>query len=106
MKFRGGMGELMRQAGRLQRKINQRKEELKEEAYDGSAGNDRVKVAVNGEQQVLSVEIDPELLKEEDLTMVQDLLIAAANAAITKSKEEVEAELEKITGGLKIPGLG
>lgn len=105
MKFRGGMSELMRQASRLQRKVSARKEELKEETVEASAGNDQVKVVVNGAQQLVSVTIDPELLKSEDLSMVQDLVVAAANAGIAKSLEMVEAEIEKVTGGVQIPGL-
>ena len=53
----------------------------------------------------MSITIDPELLKSEDLSMVQDLLVAAVNAGMKKSTEMVDAELEKVTGGLKIPGL-
>ncbi|MEM9189460.1 MAG: YbaB/EbfC family nucleoid-associated protein [Myxococcota bacterium] len=104
-KFRGGMGELMRQASRLQRKIEARKEELKEEQFDATSGNDQVKVVVNGAHDVVSVEINKELLENEDLEMVQDLVVAAVNAALTKSRESVDAELEKVSGGLKIPGL-
>ena len=66
-KFRGGMGELMRQASRMQRKIEARKEELKEETVDASAGNDKVKAVANGGGELVSVTIDPELLKEEEL---------------------------------------
>jgi hypothetical protein len=99
------MAELMRQASRLQRKVEKRKEELKEELTDASAGNDQVKVTVNGAGELVSVEIDPELLKGEDLAMAQDLVVAAANAALKKNEEMVEAEIEKVTGGVKIPGL-
>ena len=106
MKFRGGMSELMRQASRLQRKVSVRKEELKEETVEASAGNDQVKVVVNGAQQLVSITIKPELLKSEDLSMVQDLVVAAVNAGIAKSLEMVEAEIEKVTGGVQIPGLG
>ncbi len=105
MQFRGGMSELMRQASRLQRKIEQRKVELKKETVTASAGNDQVKVVANGGREIVSVEIAPELLKGEDLSMVQDLVVAATNAALQKAQEMVDAELEKITGGMKIPGL-
>ena len=105
MKFRGGMSELMRQASRLQRKVAQRKEELKTETVEASAGNDKVKVVVNGGRELVSVTIDPELLKQEDLAMVQDLIVAAVNQGLNKSTEMVEAEIEKVTGGLAIPGL-
>jgi DNA-binding YbaB/EbfC family protein len=103
--FRGGMGELMRQASRLQRKIEVRKEELKTETVEASAGNDKVKAVANGGRELVSLTIDPELLKDEDLQMVQDLIVAASNAALNKATEMVDAELEKVTGGLKIPGL-
>jgi nucleoid-associated protein EbfC len=103
--FRGGMSELMRQASRLQRKIEKRKEELKTETVEASAGNDQVKVTVNGGRELVAVTIAPELLKAEDLSMVQDLLVAAVNAGLKKSGEMVDAELEKVTGGLKVPGL-
>ena len=105
MKFRGGMSELMRQASRLQRKVAQRKEELKEETIEAGAGNDKVTVVVNGGGELVSVSIDPKLLEEEGLEMVQDLVVAATNAALTKSNEMVEAEVEKVTGGMNIPGL-
>ena len=105
MKFRGGMNELMRQASRLQRKVATRKEELKAETVEASAGNDRVKVVANGGREIVSVTIDPELLKGEDLSMVQDLIVAATNAALTKANEMVEAEVEKVSGGVRVPGL-
>ncbi len=106
MKFRGGMGELMRQASRMQRKIERRKEELKELEFEAGSGNDLVKVTVNGGAELVKVEVDPKALEEEGLEMVQDLMVAAANAALVKAREHVDAELEKVTGGLKIPGLG
>ena len=105
MKFRGGMSELMRQASRLQRKVAVRKEELKTATVEASAGNDRVKVVVNGARELVSIAIDPNLLKEEDLGMVQDLIVAAVNAGMVKSNEMVEAEIEKVTGGVNIPGI-
>ncbi len=105
MKFRGGMGELMRQASRLQRRVEQRKQELKTETIEASSGNDQIKVTVNGGGELVSITIAPELLKQEDLAMVQDLIVAGTNAALKKSHEMVEAEIEKVTGGVKIPGL-
>ena len=105
MKFRGGMSELMRQASRLQRKVEKRKQELKTEQVEASAGNDQVKVVANGGGEIVSVTLDPALLKSEDLAMVQDLIVAATNAALKKADDMVEAEVEKATGGMKIPGL-
>ena len=106
MKFRGGMGELMRQASRMQRKIEKRRAELKGEEFEAGAGNDLVTVTVNGASELVKVAIDEKALESEGLEMVQDLLVAATNAALAKAKEHVDGELEKVTGGLKIPGLG
>lgn len=106
MNFRGGMGELMRQAGRVQRKVEKRREELKAETFEASAGNDKVTAVANGIPELVAIRIDKALLQEEDLEMVQDLVVAAANAALSKAREHVDAEIEKITGGLSIPGLG
>ncbi len=103
--FRGGMSELMRQASRLQRKIEQRKRELEAEVIEAGAGNDQVKVKVNGARELVTVEINPELLEGEDLSMVQDLVVAAVNAGLKKAGDMVDQELEKVTGGLKIPGM-
>lgn len=106
MNFRGGMGELMRQASRVQRRVEKRREELNGETFEASAGNGKVTAVANGVPELVELRIDPALLTEEDLEMVQDLAVAAANAALSKSREHVDAEIEKITGGLSIPGLG
>ena len=95
----------MRQASRLQRKVEARKQELKDSTVEASAGNDRVKATVNGAGALVNIAIDPELLKQEDLAMVQDLIVAAVNAGIAKSEQFVEAEVEKVTGGIKLPGV-
>ncbi len=100
------MGELMRQASRMQRKVDKRREELKQETFEASVGNDRVIAVANGTPELLELRIDKGLLEEEELEMVQDLLVAAANAALTKAREHLDQEIDKITGGLSIPGLG
>lgn len=105
MQFRGGMNELMKQASRMQRKIEQRREELKNEQFEATSGNDRVKVVVTGGLDLVSVTVDPALVADEGLEMVQDLIVAASNSALKNARDGVDKELEKVTGGLKIPGL-
>lgn len=105
MAFRGGMNELLRQAGRMQRKVEARKQELESQEFEASTGNDQVKVRVSGAGQLVGITIAKELLNAEDEEMVQDLIVAAVNAGLTKAKDHVDAELEKITGGMKIPGM-
>ena len=105
MQFRGGMGELMRQAGRMQRKIEQRKQELRSETVEVSVGNDQVKVVANGGMELVKVTIAPELLSAESLEMAQDLVVAGVNAALKKAQELVDSEVEKVTKGIKVPGI-
>lgn len=103
--FRGGMSELMRQASRLQRKIEARKEELKAETIEVAGASDKIKVTANGGREIVRISIDPELFKQEEHGMVEDMIVATCNQALQKASEMVEAELEKVTGGLKIPGV-
>ena len=105
MQFRGGMNELMRQAARMQRKIDERKEQLKDEEVTAGAAGDKVKVVATLEGKVRSVTIDPEFLQAEGLEMALDAVVAATNAALEEADKKVEAELNKITGGIKIPGM-
>jgi nucleoid-associated protein EbfC len=104
MQFRGGMSELMRQASRMQRKVDQRKNELKDETVEVGVGNDQVKITANGGHEIVKVVISPELLTAENLEMTQDLIVAGVNAALTKAQEMVDAEIEKVTKGIKLPG--
>jgi DNA-binding YbaB/EbfC family protein len=105
MQFRGGMNELMRQAARMQRKIDQAKSELKERelTVDGLGG--KVKVVVTLGRSVKRIEIDKETLRTEDVDLVLDGVCAALNQAIEQADKQMETELEKVTGGVKIPGM-
>ena len=99
------MGELMRQASRMQRKVEQRKQELKDETVEASVGNDQVRVIANGGLELVSIHIDPALFDAESLDLAQDLLVAGVNAALKKAQEMVDAEIEKVTKGYKMPGM-
>jgi DNA-binding YbaB/EbfC family protein len=65
-----------------------------------------VTVEANGKQEILSIKIDPEVINKDDAQMLEDLILAACNEALRKSRELVQQELGKLTGGMKIPGLG
>ncbi len=105
MQFRGGMNELMRQAARVQRKIEQAKEQLKDKEVTFSALGDKVKATVTLGRRVVRIEIDPELLKSEGADMALDGACAAVNGAIELADKTMEEEISKITGGVKIPGV-
>jgi DNA-binding YbaB/EbfC family protein len=105
MQFRGGMNELMRQAARMQRKIDQAKTELKDKELTVEGLGGKVKVTVTLGRSVKRIEIDPETLKTEDRDLVFDGVCAAINQGIEQADKQMESELEKVTGGVKIPGM-
>jgi len=100
-----GMGNMMKQAQKLQNKMVKLQEELAEKTIDASSGGGMVKVVANGKQQVVSIDIEKEVVDPEDVEMLQDLVLAAVNDALAKSQEMVSSEMGKLTGGMNIPGL-
>jgi DNA-binding YbaB/EbfC family protein len=105
MQFRGGMNELLRQAARMQRKIDQVKSELKDRELTVEGLGGKVKVTVSLGRSMKRIEIDDETLKSEDRDLVLDAVCAAINSAIEQADKQMEAELDKVTGGAKIPGM-
>ena len=100
-----GMGNLMKQAQKLQSKMFKLQEELADRTVETTSGGGMVKVTANGRQQIQSIEIEKEVVDPEDVEMLQDLILAAVNDALAKSQEMVSAEMSKLTGGVNIPGL-
>jgi DNA-binding YbaB/EbfC family protein len=100
-----GMGNMMKQAQKLQAKMLRIQEELAEKTIESTAGGGMVKVVANGKQQIVSIQIEKEVVDPDDVDMLQDLVMAAVNDALTKSQEMVSTEMAKLTGGLSIPGL-
>jgi len=100
-----GLGNILKQAQQMHSKITQLQEEMAGKTVVASAGGGMVNIVMNGKQEVLSLQIDPEVVNREDIEMLQDLITAAVNEAIRKSQEMMTEEMKKITGGLSIPGL-
>lgn len=103
--FGGGMNELMRQAARMQRKIEQVKKDNADKEVSATAVGDKVKATATYGGKIARIEIDPEFLKSEGLELALDSAVAAINAALDLADKGMEAELAKVTGGVKIPGL-
>ncbi len=101
-----GFGNMMKEAQRLQAQMAQLQEEVGKRTVEATAGGGMVTVVANGRQEIVSVKIDPEVVSKDDVQMLEDLVLAACNEALRKSRELVQQELGKLTGGLKIPGLG
>jgi DNA-binding YbaB/EbfC family protein len=99
------MGNMMKQAQKLQAKMVKLQEELSEKTIETSSGGGMIKVVANGKQQIVSIQIEKEVVDPEDVEMLQDLILAAVNDALAKSQEMVSGEMSKLTGGLNIPGL-
>jgi hypothetical protein len=101
----GGMNQIMQQAQKMQKKMAKMQEELGVKEVTGSAGGNMINVIVNGKQEVLSIKIDPSIIKEGDQEMIQDLVTAAVNDGLNRSREMVSEAMGSITGGLNIPGM-
>lgn len=98
-------GNIMKQAKKIQEKIASMQAELEARTVEATSGGGMVTVVVNGKFEILSMNIDKEVVNPEDLDMLQDLIMAAVNEGIRKAQEMASAEMSKITGGFNIPGL-
>jgi len=100
-----GLGDLMKQAQRLKAEMERIQAEAATKTVEGSAGGGMVTTVANGKGELLSVKIDPEVMRGEDVEMLQDLITAAANDALRKARELLAQEVSRLTGGFGLPGL-
>ncbi len=100
------LGDLMRQAQKIQEEIARVQEEAKEKTVEASAGGGMVTAVANGGGQIVSVKIEKEVINPDDAEMLQDLIVAACNEALRRAQEMVQSEMARVTGGLQIPGMG
>jgi DNA-binding YbaB/EbfC family protein len=96
---------VFRQAQELQAKLAKAQQELADTTTEVSSGGGAIKIVIDGQQRIRSVDISPEVINAEDVEMLEDLVMAAVNEAIQKSQELAASRLSGLTGGLKIPGL-
>jgi len=101
----GDIGKFVKRAQELESRLAQVQAEVGEKTVSASAGGGMVTVVVNGRMELVSVKIDKEMLKE-DVELVQDLVLAAVNEGLRSARKMVAEEIGKVTGGIKIPGLG
>jgi len=99
------MKEMMRQAQQLQNRMAKMQEQLASRTIEATVGGGMVKAVANGKPEIVSITIENEVVDPEDIEMLQDLIVAAVNEALSRAKEMVESEMAKLTGGLKIPGM-
>jgi DNA-binding YbaB/EbfC family protein len=96
---------VLKQAQEMQARLARLQEEMADKTVEASAGGGMVTVAANGRQEILSVRIEKEVVSPEETDLLQDLVRAAVNEALARSREMMAAEMAKIAGGLNLPGL-
>lgn len=99
----GGIGQLMKQANQMQIRMKKAQEEIQKMEFEGSAGGGAVKIKITGDYKVTSLHISPDAAG--DVEMLQDMITLATNDALKLAKETSAKEMEKVTGGMNIPGL-
>lgn len=100
-----GLGDIMKQAQRLQSQMLKLQEELSNKTVEATAGGGMVTAVVNGKQELVSLRIDPQVVNPSDVEMLQDLIIAAVNEGVRRARGMWEDAVKGITGGLSLPGL-
>ena len=101
----GNLNNLMKQAQKLQKEMEQAQQELETKEFEASVGGGAVLVKVNGKKEVLSIKIKEEVVDPEDVEMLEDLVLSAVNEALKKAEEETANKMGKLTGGMNIPGM-
>lgn len=96
----GNMNNLMKQAQRMQKQMEDTTKELEEKEYEATAGGGVVKVKINGKKEITELHLDEEVVDKDDIEMLEDLVIAAVNEAIRMQDEDQKTQMGKITGGL------
>ncbi|MDX9719543.1 MAG: YbaB/EbfC family nucleoid-associated protein [Myxococcota bacterium] len=102
-KSSGGLNQILSQAQRLQSKLENLKEDMKSKVVEASAGNGKVTAVVNGNRELLALNIDPSITGNPEL--LENLIISAVNLALETAKEMVDKEMSQLTGGFSIPGI-
>ncbi|MBW1700874.1 MAG: YbaB/EbfC family nucleoid-associated protein [Deltaproteobacteria bacterium] len=105
MKGMPNMGQIMKQAQQFQAKMAKMQEEVGDRTVEASAGGGMISVVANGRQEIISVHIDPEVINPDDAEMLQDLIMAAVNDALSRARDMMNEEMGKLTKGLNIPGM-
>lgn len=103
--FPGGMQNFLKQAQQMQNKMAKLQEELAQKTVEASSGGGAVTSVATGNQLISAIKIDKEVMTSGDVDMLQDLILTAVNESLKKSKEMSEQAMQKITGGVSMPGL-
>lgn len=108
--FPGGMGggnmnNLLKQAQKLQKQMEKMQEELEDKSFEATVGGGAITATVNGKRELLKIKIKEEVVDPDDVEMLEDLILTAVNEAMKRAEEETSTEMNKLTGGMNIPGM-
>ncbi|NLB81706.1 MAG: YbaB/EbfC family nucleoid-associated protein [Clostridiaceae bacterium] len=104
-KMGGNMNDMLKQAQKMQQQMESIQQDVENRLVEASAGGGAVTVTMNGKKEVKSIKIDPDIIETEDIEMLEDIVMAAVNEAISKANEMMTGEMGKLTGGINLPGL-
>jgi len=99
----GGMSKMMKQLQKAQQEMNRMQEELASKTVESSSGGGAVRVVADGQKNLVSLDIDPEAMGEDNREMLEDMIIAAVNDAFQKVDDMIASEMQKVTGGMNLP---
>lgn len=100
------IGDLMKQAQKMQQEMGRIQEESKKKTVEASAGGGMVVATANGAMEIVSLKIEKDVINPDDIEMLQDLVVAAINEALRRAQQMVGEDMSKLTGGMNLPGLG
>jgi DNA-binding YbaB/EbfC family protein len=100
------IGDLMKQAQKMQAEMGKIQEESKKKTVEASAGGGMVVAVANGAMEILSLKIEKDVVNPDDIDMLQDLVVAAVNEVLRRAQQMVSEDMGKVTGGMNIPGMG
>ena len=101
----GNMNQILKQAQKMQSDMQKMQEELESKEIETSVGGGAVTVKVNGKKEVVDIQIKPEVVDPDDIEMLQDLVLSAINEALRNVDDMQSSQMNKLTGGMNIPGL-
>ena len=99
------MQNMMKKAQALQKDMMRKQEELAQQTFEAASGGGMVTAKVNGKSELLSIQIEADVVNKDDIGMLQDLIVAAVNEANRRVQESVQGQMSQLMGGMKIPGL-
>jgi hypothetical protein len=100
------LGDLMKQAQKMQQEMGKIQEESKKKTIEASAGGGMVVATANGALEIVSIKIEKDVVNPDDIEMLQDLVLAAVNEAVRQAQQMVSDDMGKVTGGMNLPGMG